>query len=135
MKTALEVHNNLLEMAGQVNHQECRVIDSMEIGQAIRQGDVYLVKVKEKPADLVPTLDLQIAKGETKGSRHILEQTPTLKVYKLKSPSPLQGPVIESKERINLTHPEHAHFSLPAGCYTSYYQQDFAAEEIRAVRD
>jgi len=137
MKTAVEVHNNLLKVAGEVNHQETRVIDTIKIGQAIRQGDVYLVRIKQKPpeSELIPTLDPQIAKGDTKASKHILVQTPTLRIYKLKNAGPLDGPVIESSEQINLTHPEHAHFKLPSGCYSTHYQQDFAQEEIRAVRD
>jgi hypothetical protein len=135
MKTAVEVHNNLLDIASKVNHQETRIIDTIEVGQAIRQGDVYLVRIKEKPSDLIPTLDPQIAKGNTKGSRHILEITPTLRIYKLKNAGPLDGPVIESQEQITLTHPEHAWFKLPGGCYSTHYQQDFCRQEIAAVRD
>jgi len=43
--------------------------------------------------------------------------------------------VVESKTRFELTHPEHAHFSLPAGCFEVIQQRDYATEEIRAVRD
>jgi hypothetical protein len=138
MQTALEVHTNLAQEAKDKNHQSTRVIPKMKVGQSFRQGDVYVTRIKELPSreSIVQVANLQLAKGETKGSRHILEQTDTLRVYSIKNPAnALVGPVIESKEEIHLTHPEHAHFIFPAGYYSVHYQQDFQAEEIRAVRD
>ena len=135
MKSALEVHNRILEESQTKNHQELRVIDTMKVGQKIRQGDVYVERIDEIPANNAPTMNLQIAVGETKGSRHILQESPSLRVFKLKEAGPLDGPAFSSNEEVVLTHPEHAHFKLPAGNYRSFYQRDFQAEEIRAVRD
>jgi hypothetical protein len=135
MKTVLEVHNNLFAEASEKNHADTRVLDKIEIGQAFRQGDVYVTRIAEVPKNAVGTVNMQIAKGQTKGSRHILVETKGLRVYNLKDAGPLDGPVFSSTEEICLTHPEHAHFRFPAGTYSTHYQTDFAADELRAVRD
>lgn len=135
MKTVLEVHQNLAAEASEKNHAETRVLDQIKIGQAFRQGDVYVTRIAELPKNIVGTMNLQIAKGQTKGSRHILAETAGLRVYNLKESGPLDGPVFTSTEEICLTHPEHAHFRFPAGTYSTHYQQDYQAAEIRAVRD
>lgn len=137
MQTALEVHESLQTQAKKLNNQNERVIPKMEVGQAFRQGDLYITKLESLPQDIINTIDLQLAQGETKGSRHILAQNVnyTVKVYNLRKPGPLDGPVFKSDETIRLTHPEHAHFVFPAGCYSTHYQQDYQAAEIRAVKD
>lgn len=135
MQNALEVHTNLHAEAVEKNHAETRVIDKIEIGQAFRQGDVYVTRIAELPSDVVATMNTQIAKGQTKGSRHILADTKGLKIFNLKDAGPLDGPVFTSTEEMHLTHPEHAHFVFPAGTYSSRYQQDFQQIEIMAVRD
>lgn len=134
-QTVQEVHANI-EQQAEKNSNALRVVTKMEVGEAIRQGDVYVWRVESIPEEYnIPTMELQIAQGETKGSRHILEDSPTLRVFQKTTRGPLDGPAFKSDSPITLTHPEHAHFQLPAGCYISEYQQDYAAEEIRAVRD
>lgn len=135
MQNALEVHTNLHSEAVKNNHADTRVLDTIEIGQAFRQGDVYVTRIKDLPKNVVATMNMQIAKGQTKGSRHILAETKGLRVFNLKESGPLDGPVFTSTEQIHLTHPEHAHFVFPAGTYSTHYQTDFGAEELRAVRD
>jgi hypothetical protein len=44
----------------------------------------------------------------------------------------LVGPLVVSKDRFELTHPEHAHFSLPAGTYQVIYQGDWQGQMNRA---
>lgn len=134
---ALEVHQHITESCDKVNHDTTRDVTSlMDIGKIIRQGDVYVKRVDTIPEDFtMATMETQIAKGNTKGSRHILEDDGVIRIFKKSSPAPLEGPAFKSTKEITLTHPEHANFKLPAGCYISYYQQDFAQEEIRAVRD
>ena len=136
MKSVLEIHNDIREQSEVKNHSDIRVIAKMEIGQAIRQGDVYVTKIKEIPPEFsMPTMKAQVVDGTTKGSRHELEMTPSLRIMKNPNATALQGPCFSSSETVNLLHPEHAHFQLPAGCYSITYQQDFASAEIRAVRD
>ena len=136
MKTVVEVQSHI-ETQAVNNSNETRVVEKMEVGEGIRQGDVYIWKVSEIPSDYsIPTMERQIAQGDTKGSRHILEETTSLRIFKKSTPSPLDGPAFTSVEDIVLTHPEHADFVIKGGgCFISEYQQDFAAEEIRAVRD
>ena len=136
MRSVAEVHNEIKELSKASNHVETRVIAEMKIGQGIRQGDVYLWKIKEIPAEFsIPTMKLQVTDGTTKGARHELEMTPSLRIFRNPNATALQGPCISSSETVSLTHPEHAHFKLPAGCYNITYQQDFASQEMRAVRD
>ena len=120
----------------EINHNTTRVVKNIPIGKGIRQGDVYLKRVEKIPPEYsVHTMDLKIAKGDTKGSRHILEDAPGLRVYRKSSPGPLEGPAFTSVTDIHLTHPEHPGFYIQSGSYVSYYQRAFASEEIKAVRD
>lgn len=112
---------------------DTRIVDAIAVGQAIRQGDVYLLRI-ERPAALGAMIaDRQLAPGTTQGSRHVLGDGPG--IHAGGSDDPLLGPVIIADERFVLAHPEHAHFSLPAGCYQVRYQQDLREAERRAVRD
>lgn len=137
MQSVLEVHQKIETESAQKNHQEVRTITKMKIGQAIRQGDVYLTKIKSVPkAYTMPTMNLQVAEGTTKGSRHILSETPSMKIFKNPNAGPLEGPVVTCKETFSLTHPEHADFCfVGGGTFAITYQQDFAREEIMRVRD
>lgn len=136
MKTVENVLEEIKIISEEKNHDNTRVVKTMKEGQVIRQGDVYIKKVSSIPSDYnIPTLEMQIAKGDTKGARHIIEETENLRIFKKISASPLEGPAITSKENICITHPEHTDFIIPAGNYICTYQQNFAVAEIKAVRD
>jgi hypothetical protein len=136
MVSVVENIKSIVEESLKLNHDTMRHITEMKIGQVIRQGDVYVKKVKEIPSEYsIATMEMQIARGETKGSRHSLQDSYSLRIFKKFSPGPLDGPAFTSTEEILLTHPEHPDFKLPCGNYVSYYQQDFAQAEIRAVKD
>jgi hypothetical protein len=137
MQTLTEVHADLERQAAEKNTQEMRVIENIPMGKAIRQGDVYLRRIEKVPSEAIhSTNDLQLAPGNTKGSRHILQQSSSLRMFiNPNETNALQGPIIVSDEKVVLTHPEHAHFTLPAGIYSTTYQRDFAQEEIARVRD
>ena len=83
------------------------------------------------------TKNRQLAPGVSKGSRHIVSEGPTL----FEAPNAgswrgvLNGPLVVSKERFKLTHPEHAHFELPAGSYAVFYQADVQRDVIRRALD
>jgi len=124
------------KISEEVNHTTTRVIANFPIGKGIRQGDVYVKRVASIPPDYcIHTMNLQIAKGNTKGSRHILEEQPGLRIYIKSEPGPLDGPAFTSVTEIHLTHPEHPCFKIPAGSYVSYYQIDWSREELAAVKD
>jgi hypothetical protein len=117
----------------QENTDSTRVIESMQIGEWVRQGDIYLDKVEQNYS--ISTMDLQLAKGETKGARHILDENPTLRIFTKTNPNPLDGPAFTSEESIHVKHPEHGNMVIPEGSYICTYQQDYRYEELKAVRD
>lgn len=132
-KTATEAHN-IVEAAAAKARPETRVIEDMQPGQAIRQGDIYLIRLEARPAKLPPAAPgRQLAPGTTRGSRHCVEGPVTL--HELPDAGRLNGPLVIATERFLVTHPEHAHFSLPPGAYQVRYQRNFAVERIERVMD
>ena len=120
--------------------KESRTVDTIDIGQFARQGDVYLVKI-DSIKFLKTTDNRQLAPGSTLGSRHTVDGSVSVFV----NPYGAQverineakfrcvGPQIESKDRFTVSHPEHADISLPAGCYQVMFQVDAANQ--RRVAD
>lgn len=102
-------------------------------GNAVHQGDVYLLLLDKLPDNLTKVTDRQLAPGTTKGSRHVAEGD--VEIFVARHRSPLTGPVVRAKDTWFLRHPEHADHQLPAGDYQVIYQQDHAQDEIAAVRD
>lgn len=132
--TPIEAHERVAAAAREPL-TEIRNVDAIAVGEWIRQGDVYLERVSKRPSEWKEkTKNRQLAPGATQGSRHILAAGPTI-YAKPTGADILLGPVIVAKDRFVLEHPEHAHFSLPAGTYQCRYQQDYAEKERRAVRD
>jgi hypothetical protein len=130
MKTLLEAHQHIQEAAAEST--EIRFVESMEIGDFARQGDIYLVRVKSAPTTAVTT-NRQLAIGNTQGSRHMAAgevdvhqpassaiQTNNLGRYYL-------GPTVVARDYWTVEHPEHAHISLPAGIYEVRHQLDAAS--------
>lgn len=111
---------------------EIRFVSDTSTQKWAHQGDVALVRIDKLPEGKKIT-ELQLAPGTTKGSRHILADFEGIIIQH--SNHPLYGPAFQAKERFTLTHPEHAHYSLPPGCYQVIYQQDNEMEEIRRVQD
>ena len=130
--TVEQVFANIQESAKQ-NICDERMIRTMEIGQHFRQGDVYLERVADDYTVGEEIQDRQIAEGNSKGSRHIMEGNVTM--FKRSGNDILEGPTVRINERSVLTHPEHANVSIPSGTYKSRLQRDHMAEEIARVRD
>lgn len=117
-----------------------RIVDAIAIGEHVRQGDVYLQRIDKRTADWKATTNRQLAPGTSQGSRHIVDGS--MKLYASPDARPLDrtgntvrllGPQIVAKEPFMLTHPEHAHFQMPAGVYQCSYQLDWSSQQ--AVRD
>lgn len=107
---------------------------SMDIGDFVRQGDLYLYRV-ELPGDVEPIAAVkQLAPGNTQGSRHELDSLDGVTMHRLRDANPLQGPILTLREQRTLTHPEHGHITLQPGCYAVTYQRTHA-DEVRAVQD
>lgn len=110
-----------------------RFPDAASVGDTFRQGDLYITRLDAVPAGAVAMkYEAQLAPGNTQGSRHILDRT--VKMYRLKNATVLDGPVIEVGDTCTVTHPEHGHVVLPAGIYGVTYQRQFA-DELRRVAD
>ena len=147
--------SDILDIVGEVN-REMREHEFLKEGQAIRQGDVYLVKISDKDVGrkllektlqskhgstfhfghIGPTTNnRQIVADSTLGSRHTIRENYVIVYDTLPMSHLLEGPVIESSSRFTLDHPEHASHSLPEGTYQVLYQRDWAFETIRRVAD
>ena len=157
MNNTLEVLQRIESEAPAIS--EPRFIHSIKIGQSIRQGDIYVKRLdpteensikqpqrdnqtnsfKEVPVkifvkDYITPGQNQLVPGFTMGSRHMVEQTDKVKVFiNPTTTSPIVGPVIVAKDRFTISHPQHAHFSLPEGCYGVFYQIN--GQTLNRVKD
>lgn len=107
------------------------------IGDSFRQGDIYITKCESVPSaysKIKPVV--QLAPGNTQGSRHCLENLSGVEMYRNENPSLLEGPVIVLNCEKTITHPEHGHVTLPPGVYSITYQRNLdEMERIQRVRD
>lgn len=125
MVTAIEIHKKVEEKSKSTVKNKL-VIDQIAIGKHVRQGDIYVRRI-EKVTSKIKLKSKQLAPGNSKGSRHIVENH--VKLFHGYSGNEIQeflkGPQIESDKNFTITHPEHAHVNLPAGSYQVTYQTDF----------
>lgn len=108
--------------------------EAASVGDFARQGDLYITKLESIPAGAksIP-FAAQLAPGTSRGSRHCLDNS-NVRMYSVANAGPLDGPVIDVKQEVTVTHPEHGDFRLPCGVYKITYQRAFA-DELRRVRD
>ena len=111
---------------------DTRFARTIQIGEGVRQGDLYLFRVEPRIERGTKT-GRQLAPGNTQGSRHVAAGR-GVEVYAVPG-GPLDGPVVVADRRWRLEHPEHADIDMPSGTYQVSYQRDFAAEQIRRVAD
>lgn len=103
-------------------------------GKAVRQGDVYLVRLADAMVETArrctPMKTKQLVDGTTQGSRHVVvgaslfEADPALKLPACVRRDALLGPVIVATSDFTVTHPEHAHVLCAAGAYQTIHQLD-----------
>ncbi|MDP2705073.1 MAG: hypothetical protein Q8O71_01590 [bacterium] len=116
----------VIQAAAQAAASDVRHVHAIAHGQYVRQGDVLLVRVADGHPHGPALPSRQLAEGTTQGSRHVAEAP----CYAATTPPPgaaataFLGPCVVSPERFVVTHPEHAHFSLPAGTYQVVQQRD-----------
>ena len=139
MTTTLNSQDILTQIMKSVesNVEDVRFIKRIEVGQIVRQGDIYIHKVDENHSHGALQTNNQLAIGNSKGSRHIAESpakcyTGTNKPKTCKDAIFL-GPMVKSESRFTISHPEHANIELPAGCYQITHQLDPRTQE--RVRD
>lgn len=107
---------------------ETRVVKTIDVGQVVRQGDIYVHRVAAAHKRGRALTDRQLAVGATQGSRHVAEAP--ARVFEGTTapewcqPGALLGPCVVARRRLTISHPEHAHLSLPAGTYQVTHQRD-----------
>lgn len=87
-----------------------------------RQGDVFLIKVAELPAeakDITPEGDIILAYGEQTGHCHRIA-TGTASLYEWKGDQ-----LVQVKEPTFLTHEEHSKIALEPGIYKRILQKEY----------
>lgn len=120
-----------IERAAAGSDAETRTIHRIKIGQHVRQGDLYVIRIDTPPKKCSVTSERQLAPGSTQGSRHVAEGDVT--IYRVESRDVAIGPIVHAPVPWRLAHPEHAHMVLPAGTYQILYQLDERTRQ--AVRD
>lgn len=117
---------------------EARVVE-LEIGQVARQGDIYIERVASIQNKGKQVKSRQLAPGNTKGSRHIVDESPSLTLWE-SSPTLTNGKAsfqagcaIEAKGGFSITHPEHAWIKF-AVKGVQFFQVFFQADPMRKAR-
>lgn len=141
-----EVELGVQKVADAPADAKMRITRRIEVGFCVQQGDVYIFRVDPAhPHGKQIGMDKhQVALGAGNGARHVAEGA--LDVFlgttapewmnlpaELRDAKELIGPVVIAKKRWTLTHPEHPHHSLPAGCYQVTYQ--YNPQTMRRVAD
>lgn len=139
-KNAIEAHAEIERLAKENAVQEIRVIESIEIGKVVRQGDIYIHAVKADHKHGNAAKSRQLALGNSQGSRHVAAGNKfSVLVYdgttlpEWCDRRTFLGPLVKAKKPFTITHPEHAHVRLPAGCYQVTHQMD--ARTMERVQD
>ena len=135
--TAVQAWTEIEEKANANAVNSIRIVNKMEIGKFVRQGDVYVVRVEDSHKCGIALKERQVAIGNTQGSRHIA-QSPAQLFEGVAAPPKWSertflGPVIKSDKEWVLDHPEHAQFQLPAGTFQICHQMD--ARTLERVKD
>jgi hypothetical protein len=126
--------------------QEVRDTSSLQVGECVRQGDLYLWRISDdwtsapQPPQMKIRKDRQLATGTSRGARHIVEGDARVYDSRLATPPgvtdrAIYGPAILVGIRgAIVTHPEHAHVKLPPNtAWQVTHQLDWSSQ--RAVWD
>mgnify|MGYP001575819991 FL=1 len=137
IKDAAQVFSDIVEKMNEVSINSSRIIHRMEIGQVVRQGDIYIHRVGDSHECGKKLESRQLAIGNTMGSRHVAEAPATIyegaTLPRWCDARTFIGPCVESAKRFVVTHPEHAHVELPPGRYQITHQMD--ARTMDRVQD
>lgn len=132
---AQEAQRKIVDAARTSRHA-VRTVKNMKNGEAVRQGDIYVTRLARIPAKKGRRLaSRQLAPGNSQGSRHCAEGEEVALFAPAAGATDLTGPLIVAKKGFRITHPEHAHFEMPAGIYQVTYQRDFSREGLFRVED
>lgn len=113
------------------NGEPVHIPAAMSVGDGLPQGDIVLVKIQAIPPAAKmekwpESGDLQLAPGDSRGSRHCIpaKYAGAVTVYSVNDGNPLSDVILEATGKFDLTHPEHAdHLGYPTGVYRVHHQQ------------
>lgn len=113
-------------------------------GDAIRQGDLYIMVIDSMPKGYAKIANQkfteqhrQLVPGNTQGAKHCLDSLEGVQMWHPNNygEESLNGPCLKlSQERI-IQHPTHGSVTIPAGMMVQcFYQREYDAEQQRARR-
>ncbi len=151
MQTTIERIQNHVEAIANGQHERIKpgqpaaFSEACVAGDAIRQGDLYLILVDAVPKGYVsvekPTkADRQLVPGNTEGARHCLDALVGVTLYRPAqwSEESLEGPCFVLAKARKVLHPTHGVVSIPAGLTVlCIYQREWDKElaKERRARD
>ena len=114
------------------------VPSAMAPGDMLPQGDIGLLMLDKLPSDWTPIDwpqdgDVQLAPGNTRGSRHTIPRLyrDGVQLYRITDGDPLSDLGLRATECFDLRHPEHAdHLAYPPGVYRVRHQQTAERERV-----
>lgn len=107
---------------------DVRVVNP-EVGQVVRQGDIYIHRVPDGHRHGAHLEHRQLAVGTSMGARHIVAMDSPVSMF-VGTMRPawalgaLLGPCVVATGSWKVNHPEHANCVLPAGLYQVTHQMD-----------
>ena len=112
------------------------------VGDAIRQGDLYLVVSEAPPehfirVDRPKDTDRQLVPGNTTGAKHCLDSLEGVEMWRPKdwSEESLDGPVVRLSRERTVMHPTHGAVVLIAGMtFACHYQREWDREQEKERR-
>ncbi len=129
--------------AEEIRNTEPQVLPTCSDNDSWAQGDVIIQKLSDefvKTLELVKTKPaVQLAPGETKGSRHCLsdkcKSDAGIEFYKLSVEYPLVGPIMKCPNGIEVEHPEHGDIKIEEGGWYGVRYQQLHGDELRRQAD
>lgn len=120
------------------NSQPIQVPAAMAPGDMLPQGDIGLLMLDALPVDWEETEwpesgDVQLAPGNTQGSRHTIPRrfADSVRLFQINDGDQLSDVGLLATEPFDLEHPEHAnHIGYPPGCYRVRHQQNAQRERV-----
>lgn len=122
--------------------QPVTLTSAASCGDAVRQGDLYLVVVEKVPEGYAKAsrASKQLVPGTTRGAKHCLDSLDGVEVYLPKEwrEESLQGPCLVLTKERTVLHPVHGAVTIAAGhtilcCYQREWEKEQAKE--RRARD
>ena len=124
------------------NGAPVQVPEAMAPGDMLPQGDIGLLVIAEDPSDVPSNWtpiewpaagDMQLAPGNTKGSRHTIPRKYArhVRLFRINDGDQLSDLGIANLAPFDMEHPEHAdHLGYPSRVYRVRHQQNAQRERV-----